>query len=99
MTAKLDQRYVNAMQNHPFGIAVYRPLSQIQFKVGMCGYFNDFGSWQPIADLEQPNQLLEKKLTPPEDKLEKAPLNEEIIWGPKVSSKTKAKKIELSGGV
>jgi len=101
MTAqgKLDQQYANIMQNHPFGIAVYRPLSQILFKVGACGYFDDFGSWQPIVDLERPNQLLEKRLSPLEDELEKAPLDEGIEWGPKVSSQTKAKKIQLSGGV
>ena len=100
MTArgKFDQQYADIMRNHPFGVAVYRPLSQIIFKVGACGYFDDFGSWQPIVDLERPNQLLEKKLTPPE-KLEKAPLDDGIEWGPKVSSKTTAKKIGLSGGV
>ena len=69
------------------------------FKVGACGYFDDLGSWQPIVDLEQPNKLLERKLTPPEDELEKAPLDDGIEWGPKVSSQTTAKKIELSGGV
>lgn len=96
---KLDQQYANIMQNHPFGIAMYRPLSQLLFKVGACGYFDDFGSWQPIVDLEQPDQLLRKNLSPVDDELEKAPLDEGIRWGPKVSSHTKAKKIELSGGM
>ena len=98
---KLDQEYANAMQNHPFGIAVYRPLSQSLFKVGAVGYFDDFGSWQPIVDLERPDQLLKKNLSPVDDsdELEKAPLDEGIIWGPKISSNMKAKKITLSGGM
>jgi hypothetical protein len=32
-----------------------------------------------------------------DDELEKAPLDEGIKWGPKISSKMKAKKITLSG--
>ena len=95
---KLDQEYAKAMENHPFGIAMYRPLSQSLFKVGACGYFDDFGSWQPIVDLERPDQLLRKNLSPLDiDELEKAPLDEGVIWGPKISSKMKARKVELSG--
>ena len=97
---KLDQQYANIMQNHPFGIAVYRPLSRLVLKVGACGYFDDFGSWNLIVDLERPDQLLKKKLSPvDDDELEKAPLDEGIKWGPKISSKVKAKKVELSGGM
>jgi hypothetical protein len=101
MTAqkKLDEQYAKIMQNHPFGIAVYRPLSRVLFKVGACGYFDEFGSWQLIVDLERPDQLLGKKLSPVDDELEKAPLDEGIKWGPKVSSHTRGKKIELSGGM
>lgn len=97
---KLDQEYANAMQNHPFGIAMYRPLPRSLFKVGACGYFDDFGSWQPIVDLERPDQILRKNLSAvDEDELEKAPLDEGMKWGPKISSNMKAKKIALSGGM
>lgn len=97
---KLDQEYANAMQNHPFGIAMYRPLPRSLFKIGTCGYFDDFGSWQPIVDLERPDQLLRKNLSAvDEDELEKAPLDEGMKWGPKISSNMKAKKIALSGGM
>jgi len=96
---KLDQQYANIMQNHPFGIAMYRPLSRSLFKIGTCGYFDDFGSWHLIVDLERPDQLLRKNLSLVDDELEQAPLDEGIKWGPKISSKTKAKKIEISGGM
>lgn len=78
---------------------MYRPLSRSLFKIGTCGYFDDFGSWHLIVDLERPDQLLRKNLSLVDDELEQAPLDEGIKWGPKISSKTKAKKIEISGGM
>lgn len=89
------------MKNHRFGIALYHPLPRSLFKIGSCGYFDDFGSWQPIVDLERPDQILKKNLSAldEDDELEKAPLDEGISWGPKISSNMKGKKIALSGGV
>jgi len=96
---KLDQEYATIMQNHPFGIALYRPLRSSTFKPGAVGYFDDFGSWNPICHLEDNELILDKGLSPIEDSLEKAPPEEGIIWGPKTSGDTKATKIEVSAGV
>jgi len=96
---KLDQEYATIMQNHPFGIGLYRPLRNSTFKPGAVGYFDDFGSWNPICHLEDSEGILDKGLSPIEDELEKAPLDEGIIWGPKMSGDTKATKIEPLAGM
>ncbi|KAF8966079.1 hypothetical protein BDZ97DRAFT_1809439 [Flammula alnicola] len=96
---KLDQKYAKTMENHPFGIALYRPPSLSIFKPGIIGYFDAFGSWNIIADLEDHEELLRKGLSSVEDELVKAPRDNRIKWGPKVSSNTKTTKIELSAGI
>jgi len=95
---KLDQQYATIMQNHPFGIALYQPLRNSTFKPGAVGYFDDFGSWNPICHLEDGEGILDKGLSLIEDELEKAPPDEGIIWGPKMSGDTKATKIEPLAG-
>ncbi|KAF9554916.1 hypothetical protein CPC08DRAFT_151865 [Agrocybe pediades] len=97
---QLDQQYSKIMKNHPFGVALYRPLSRSIFHPGACGYFDDFGKWNPIAHLESDVAILNKKgLAPVEDEIEKAPVEDGIKWGPKTSSNVRAKKISLSAGV
>ncbi|KAJ3504050.1 hypothetical protein NLJ89_g8143 [Agrocybe chaxingu] len=96
---KLDQQYADIMQHHPFGIALYRPLPLSTFNIGSCGYFDEFGSWNPIAHLKNIDSLQEKGLAIPDDELERAPIEDGIEWGPKTSKRTKEMKVELSGGV
>lgn len=86
------------MENHPFGIALYRPPPSLKVKPGIIGYFDEFGSWNTIADLADQDHLLQKGLSPAEE-LVKAPTDSGIKWGPKASSSTKATKIDLSAGV
>ncbi|KAF9483645.1 hypothetical protein BDN70DRAFT_958120 [Pholiota conissans] len=96
--SKLDLEYAETMENHPFGIALYRPPSTSEVRPGIVGYFDEFGSWNTIADLADLDGLQQKGLSLPEE-LVKAPADNGIKWGPKVSSNTKATKIDLSAGV
>ncbi|KDR73009.1 hypothetical protein GALMADRAFT_252413 [Galerina marginata CBS 339.88] len=96
---QLDQQYADVMGNHPFGIALYRPLPRSSFNPGSCGYFDDFGAWNPIAHFDDGAEALREKGLSTAQELEKAPVDDGIIWGPKTSSRTRATKVELSGGI
>ncbi|KAF9554917.1 hypothetical protein CPC08DRAFT_151930 [Agrocybe pediades] len=96
---KLDQQYADVMQNHPYGIALYRPLRFSIFNPGSCGYFDDNGSWNPIVHLEDREMLARKGLSEMKDEIEKAPVDSGIKWGPLTSENTRATKVELSGGI
>ncbi|KAF8197044.1 hypothetical protein BJ912DRAFT_1080205 [Pholiota molesta] len=65
------------MENHPFGIALYRPPSSSEVKPGIIGYFDEFGSWNTIADLADQDDLLQKSLSPAEE-LVKAPTDKKL---------------------
>ena len=95
---KLDKQYAEIMGNHPFGVALYRPLPTSILRPGSLGYFDEFGSWNLIAHLAElegpievrPN-LLAKGLGKLDHKIDTAPPEDGIKWGPKMSSDTKAK--------
>lgn len=95
---QLDQQYADLMKNHPFGIALYRPPPQSAFKPGVCGYFDGFGEWNSIAQLDDPDSLNSMGLSPVREELQKAP-RENIKWGPKTAEFVKVKKISLSAGI
>jgi hypothetical protein len=95
----LDLAYANFMKNHPFGTALYTPQPYRLFHPGSVGYFDSNGSWNPIADLSSPEDLAETGYKPVAERLERAPPEKSIQWGPKISSKTKAKKLGLKAAV
>jgi hypothetical protein len=87
------------MRNHPYGTALYTPLPARRFYPGICGYFDANGSWNPVADLSNPVLLASQGYGPAREKLQRAPLETNIEWGPKASENVKARKIELSAGI
>ncbi|KJA17345.1 hypothetical protein HYPSUDRAFT_46553 [Hypholoma sublateritium FD-334 SS-4] len=95
---KLDIQYAETMQNHPFGIALYYPPPTTVLKPGAVGYFDAYGSWNVIADLEDATELARNGFSLSAG-LTKAPADNGIKWGPKTSSSTKATKIDLSAGI
>jgi len=97
--SKLHGEYATIMQHHPYGIALYRPLRSSIFKPGAVGYFDDFGSWNPICHLEDSKGMVDEGLGVFEDKLEMGGPENGITWGPKTSRDTKETKIELSAGM
>lgn len=96
---KLDEQYAAVMENHPFGVALYRPLPTSILRPGSLGYFDEFGAWNLIAHLAEGPSLLAKGLGELEGEIAVAPPDDGIKWGPKISSGTKATKVELSGGI
>ncbi|KAF9032346.1 hypothetical protein BJ165DRAFT_1358008 [Panaeolus papilionaceus] len=87
------------MSNHPFGIALYKPLKRTVLYPGACGYFDNFGGWNPIVNLDNASEVKKRGLASMEIEPERAPIEEDIQWGPKVSNKTRAIAMELSAGV
>ncbi|TFK44651.1 hypothetical protein BDQ12DRAFT_673333 [Crucibulum laeve] len=96
MPLQLDQEYADMMKNHPFGIALYQPLPQQLFHPGCCGYFDSFGQWNPIVELDDTESLKKLGLAPVDDELQKAPAETDIRWGPKISQRARAVKVGMS---
>ena len=100
---KLDEQYTQLMSNHPYGTALYIPLPSKTFQPGWCGYFDDFGDWNPICQILQDevdsNSPKSKGLSPLKKPIEKAPLEQGITWAPKMSTHTKGVKVPLKAGV
>ncbi len=99
MSKTLDVEYSKLMAHHPFGIALYRPLSSDSFKPGACGYFDEFGHWNPICDLEDSISLETKGLNLLEDPIERAPSDQGITWAAKLSVNMRGIKVPLKAGM
>lgn len=99
ISQKLDKRYEEVMQNHPYGIALYRPLRTSLFKPGAFGYFDEIGEWNLIGNLEDAELLARKGFSPVEVELEKAPIENGIKWGPMASLNLKGTKIQMAAGM
>ena len=95
----LSQVYAENMIHHPYGYALYKPVSSSILKPGSCGYFDAQGAWNPIADLTSPASLQKYGLSIPKEELERIPIVENIAWGPKVSQRVTEMNLDLSGGI
>ncbi|KAJ5260524.1 hypothetical protein N7478_012129 [Penicillium angulare] len=95
----LNITYASYMRNHPFGTALYTPLSIKEFHPGICGYFDSNGSWNPIADLSDSTKLEKQGYSTVNEELERAPTDTDIQWGPLTSENVVAHNIDFSGGI
>jgi hypothetical protein len=94
-TNELDQVYLTLMKHHPYGKAIYKPLSTSSFHPGIVGYFDSVGNWNPIADLSAVEASSPATFTPPpSDKLVRAP-SEPQTWGPRLGTQTTCREIGL----
>ena len=93
----LDIAYAKLMKNYSLGTALYTPLPYRFFRPGSVGYFHGIGSWNPIADLSAPDSVTAAGYSPVDEQLERAPADRNVLWGPKVSSKTKTASVKLEG--
>jgi hypothetical protein len=92
----LDQVYQEQMRCHPYGIALYNPLSTAIFSPGAVGYFDNANDWNPIAHLSLPDTLDKAHLSPVTEELQRAPLDDTISWGPKCSQGVAGLKLNIS---
>lgn len=95
----LNVAYATHMMNHPFGTALYTPLAARDFHPGSCGYFDAAGSWNPVTDLSDGPRLSAQGYASVGEKLEKAPAETDIQWGPLTSENVVARNVDLSGGL
>lgn len=50
-TSRLDKVFSECLQHHPEGHAVYTKISAKDLKPGTCGYVDENGSWNKIAQV------------------------------------------------
>jgi hypothetical protein len=64
----LLQQYEEQMkENHPYGMALYKPQSTKVLRPGSVGYWNQLGDWNPIVQLDDPASLQLQSLKAPEE--------------------------------
>ena len=73
------------MTNHPYGHALYHPVSTRDLRPGSVGFFNAMGVWNPIAHLEDSESLTRHGLRFPTQSLTAARPERISKWTPKVS--------------
>lgn len=95
----LNVAYAAYMRNHPFGTALYTPLPLREFHPGSCGYFDATGSWNPITDLSDSHRLTVQGYSPVPEKIQRAPAETNIQWGPLASENVVSHSVDLSGGL
>lgn len=91
--------YALSMKNHPYGYAIYKPLPNRLLKPGACGYFDDSGTWNPIANLDDEESLAKFGLKLPGEELDMAPTDSSARWGPKWSMDVQEEKVDTSTGI
>ena len=96
---QLHEVYADEMANHSLGRSLYHPVWSSFIKPGSCGYFNDLGNWNPIADLSDAKKLEQDGYRPVSEILEKAPTGPPTEWGPRHLNSVNYAVIEMKAGV
>jgi hypothetical protein len=97
MSSHLAADYAKSMKRHPYRHAFYEPELFDALHPGMCGYLNELGQWQPIAeDLNDPEALKLEGFSA-SSTLDKA-LPRKHKWGPKISNAVTYTKTGLKAG-
>lgn len=87
--------YTERMKCHPFGLALYHPISSRDLKPGSVGFLDSLGHWTPIAHLEESESLSKNGLRFPTHSLTLARTECITGWTPKMGTGS----TERSGGV
>ena len=95
----LNSDYSNHMKHHPYGYALFHPVSNGVMRPGSVGYLDELGFWNPIANLEDPESLSRYGLTPPSNPLSRAKPSKIKEWTPKRSSQVKEVSSGFTGGI
>ena len=91
---KLHEIYADQLaKRHDYGYPMYEPTSRSIIKPGVCGYIDSHGHWNPVANLNKPEELTQKGLTAPRESLEFAPDDYDISWGPKCSEAVRGRRL------
>jgi hypothetical protein len=98
MSSNLAQKYANAMTEHPYGYALFRPASSMKLQPGSCGYLDEQGKWNPvITNIEDTAELQRagENISAPSPLIAMDP--ESHVWGPKVATDMTYKCTTFSG--
>ncbi len=95
----LNSDYGNQMKHHPYGYALFHPVSNGILKPGSVGYLDELGFWNPIANLEDPESLSRHGLASPSAPLSRAKPSRIKEWTPKQSSQVKEVSCGYTGGM
>lgn len=94
MAKNLATRYTEAMKEHPYGYALFRPALSTTLRPGSCGYIDDNGRWNRI--------LLDIQATTNEGFSASTSLSamptQYHTWGPKASSGVVQRRVAFDGG-
>ena len=93
---KLHDLYADQMVNHPYGYALYKPVSTKVLRPGAVWYWNELGEWQHIAWLDDSVSLEKLNLKVPEEELERAGDDPLTNWRTMPSSKVSETNITAS---
>ncbi|MCJ1246416.1 hypothetical protein MMC30_003623 [Trapelia coarctata] len=91
--------YAEQMKHHPQGYALYEPISTEVLKPGACGYFDRYGSWNVVAQLDDPESLQKHGFLDPSEELQADHDKRKVVWGPKCSVGVKGAKVDVEVGV
>ena len=95
--ANLNSDYGNRRKHHPYGYALFNPVSNEILKPGSVGFLDELGFWNPIANLEEPQSLSRHGLNRPSDPLSRKNPSRIKEWTPKQSSQVKEVSYEYAG--
>lgn len=88
------------MKRNDYGYPFYEPASNLEIQPGRCGYIDEHGKWNPVADLcADTEELTKNGLQPLDDVPDRAPDDKGIEWGPKFSETVSGARIDLNGGL
>ena len=91
---KLHELYTQLLtKRHDYGYPLYEPTFRAIIKPGVCGYIDRHGKWNPVADLNNREELERKGLSIPRESLEFAPDDHDISWGPKCSDSVRGRRL------
>lgn len=91
--------YANQMKHHSYGYALFHPVSNGILKPGSVEYLDEWGFWNPIANLEDPESLSRYGLTSPSAPLSRAKPSQIKRWTPKLSSRVNEVSCRFPGGI
>ena len=96
---EIPKKYAQAMAKlGNLGHAIFCPTSTRAMRLGHCGYFDRYGTWNPICVITDPTTLPKGITLLDNSKLQNPFVDENISWGEKISSNVSRHKVDIDIG-
>jgi hypothetical protein len=90
------KKYAQAMAKFGnLGHAIFYPTSTRAMRLGHCGYFDRYRTWNPIGVITEPPTLPEGITLFDNSKLQNPFVDENFSWGEKISSNVSQHKLDI----